>query len=557
MSATRGCGLKVDDETCYFDGSCDHGSMKHVDLDALMSLYASCEDSDSLKAPNELSVSTRALSEDVPALSSLVFEEDDDYRREVEASWGESTCDVPLELGRPDGSTGGFYGVMRETRNLRAKIVERLLQQGSSSPCVPEVQALSAALATLRSMARPCGWKAGDDDSLHVLLVDSLPVCVRLGYEKSELIRDLRFLEGGEGKLLDLLREEHTRTEWLEAEVPSWEDSLERALAAMRGALSDGRGVAASGLRFRNMITDRDGTINNYCDRYPSSVQSIYNSLWLGSFARGCTDNTIIITAAPVGGRSGTEGLMELCTMPRDFVRCAGSKGREYYDPESGKVLEIEPLPAGVHDLLDQVHSRISSLCAQPENAKFLGMGSGLQRKFGEITVARNDVSKTVDEAESHRFMGQVRCLVEEVDREGDMLDMQDTGSDLEIFPRRANGQPCFTKGDGVMSLDRRLSLQVAEGPNLICGDTPSDVPMIEAALSLMSTSESDGTLTSAGKLAVLFVVTPEQHRRTPDLAETVRSLCSDSGARCAILPSPDALIAALARFQHGRPVHF
>ncbi|CAJ1409536.1 unnamed protein product [Effrenium voratum] len=45
----------------------------------------------------------------------------------------------------------------------------------------------------------------------------------------------------------------------------------------------------------------------------------------------------------------------------------------------------------------------------RPGNTKFLGLGSGLQRKFGEVTMARNDPAGTVPEPESRRFMAAVR----------------------------------------------------------------------------------------------------------------------------------------------------
>merc|ERR1719433_2407463 len=111
----------------------------------------------------------------------------------------------------------------------------------------------------------------------------------------------------------------------------------------------------------------------------------------------------------------------------------------------------------------------------------------------------------------------------------------------MEIFPCGAGGRLPFKKGNGLLGLDRKLNLGVALGPNLVCGDTASDVPMVEAALSLMSQR--------AAGLAVLFVVTPAQRDRTPGLGGRVRSLCSTAGAHCAVLPSPDVLIAALTRF--------
>jgi hypothetical protein len=39
-------------------------------------------------------------------------------------------------------------------------------------------------------------------------------------------------------------------------------------------------------VKFGNLISDRDGTINNYCGRYLSSVQSVYNGVFLTRFAQ-------------------------------------------------------------------------------------------------------------------------------------------------------------------------------------------------------------------------------------------------------------------------------
>jgi len=461
-----------------------------------------------------------------------------------------------MELGRPDGCTGGFYGLMRQTRDYRAECSQVLFNSGHCF--LPDSIPLEEVLKALQSIPRPDGWLKGDDDNVHALVADSTTFTqARLQYEKNELIRDITFLNDGEEMLLDMLREQHDRQisvadEWVESEMLSWAESIQRATFAMHGALEAScvnGGARAS--RFKNLITDRDGTTNNYCDRYASSVQSFYNAAWLSEFARRCTDNTVLLTAAPLGGRPDAEGLLELCTMPQGLVTFAGSKGREYWDPSTKQVVEVEPLPAVTSQLLEKLHQRLVALCAQPGNGKFLGLGSGLQRKFGEVTMARNDPASTVSDLESQRFMAEVRCVMHEIDPEGTALAINDTGTDMEIFPRLADGRPCFNKGDGVTSLDRRLGLEVARGPNLICGDTSSDVPMIEAALRLMSegSDENLGAARSTATLAVLFVITPEQHTRTPKLAGKVRNLCAEAGAHCAILPSPDVLMAALAQF--------
>jgi len=272
--------------------------------------------------------------------------------------------------------------------------------------------------------------------------------------------------------------------------------------------------------------------------------------------------------------------------------------GREYFDQNSQRVVEVEPLPPQQRELIDDLHRRLMALCTKPENSKFLGIGSGLQRKFGELTMARNDPAGTVPELESRRFMGEVRQVKDLLDKDGIVFDMHDTLTDMEIFPRLESGRPSFDKGDGVTCLDRKLNLEIGEGPNVVCGDTSSDIKMIEATLELMKAHEAakhpllvdsttsvipapspagrpdscniqlesvpSSTLSSqhgsfgsfgepprfeANHLVVLFVVSPEQHARTPQMAEKVQKLCAENGAHCALIPSPDVLVAALEEF--------
>merc|ERR1712032_519900 len=171
-----------------------------------------------------------------------------------------------------------------------------------------------------------------------------------------------------------------------------------------------------------------------------------------------------------------------------------------------------------------------------------------------------------------------------------------------EIFPRTFGSRESFDKGSRVKCLDEKLQLNLAEGPNLICGDTPSDVPMLVSVLELMCgeqmvrawqevmireenpdepppdevCSESVAELTNeeyelrakeeserlakaaeqeriaqeaGSKIVVLFVVTPEQHEKTPTLSKKVRRWCELSGAHCAIIPSCDVLIATLTNY--------
>jgi len=658
---------------------------------------------------------------------------------EVRASpWHEVQVQHALtDLGRPDGSTGGFYSLMRRSRFLRVEVLRRLLGDGEGDYKDETLtQPLRNALDQLRSVPRPPGWRKGDGEDLHILKADATTRAhVLLEYEKRELIRDIAFLEerfvkfdgrisagedicsksmtvqqakdecvrlpgcrgfcfqgdaanlgnaevmiyfkgeweleqtvepwtsyrfeDGEVSLLEMLRESHDQKFMgknigsTNGPVLSWDESLKDAVSVLKAAARGSQGwdgedrpspplsrcVSSSERRetaarekenedrasssstkpFRNFITDRDGTTNNYCDRYASSVQSAYNAAWLGHFAKHCTENAVIITAAPLGGRPSAEGLMELSVAPRGVLTYTGSKGREYFDYTTQRVLEAEVLPSDQREMVEELHRRIHHLCGQPGNAKFLGIGSGLQRKFGEVTMARNDPAGTIPEPESRRFMADVRRIKEEMDPDGTDLDLHDTNTDLEIFPRVVGGRASFDKGSGVKCLDKKLKLQVGLGPNLICGDTDSDVVMIEAALALMCgekmvevwlsqmredegpgepgledvaasvmggltrqdsehffgelTDEEQAELErvelereeeeqqareNASQLAVLFVNPPAQHSKKPKIANRVQTLCQLSGAQCALVPSPDVLVAALAQYANeisGRTV--
>jgi len=262
---------------------------------------------------------------------------------------------------------------------------------------------------------------------------------------------------------------------------------------------------------------------------------------------------------------------------------------------------------------VEELHKKLFSLCMQQGNTKFLGIGSGLQRKFGEVTMARNDPAGTVPEPESKRFMQAVRLVKDELDPDGTLLDLHDTGTDIEIFPRLTGGRPAFDKGAGVECLNKKLELHVEKGPNLICGDTTSDLPMVEAALKLMcpehvvkewmeqidkdlkissetdeeapeetqddnaseaeardaseSPEEAEARLKeeadrkakaeedekqardATAKLAVMFSITPKEHKLKPQFAARLKKICETSGAKLVIVPSPDALVASLAKY--------
>eukprot|EP00435_Cladocopium_sp_Y103_P025375 s1971_g6.t1 len=126
---------------------------------------------------------------------------------EVKAKpWHEVQVQYALtDLGRPDGSTGGFYGLMRRTRFIKLEVLRRLFAEDGEAfrPGLEDFrdetlsQPLTNALASLESAPRPPGWNLGDDGDLHVLDADStMRTRMLLQYEKNELKRDIVFLKG-------------------------------------------------------------------------------------------------------------------------------------------------------------------------------------------------------------------------------------------------------------------------------------------------------------------------------------------------------------------------
>ena len=94
-------------------------------------------------------------------------------------------------------------------------------------------------------------------------------------------------------------------------------------------------------------ITDRDGTINNYCGRYRSSIQSVYNAVFLSRFAKNNTQNPVVITSAPLKD----PGIVDVSVNPEKTIVYAASKGREFIDLQG--VRRSYPVAAEKQALLD------------------------------------------------------------------------------------------------------------------------------------------------------------------------------------------------------------
>ena len=394
-----------------------------------------------------------------------------------------------------------FYDLMAHTRAIRFIIVENIFENypEPSGPGVKidvekeQIASLKNALFSLENI--PC------EGTSRILLLDAAKkIKVDLTYEIEELKKDIFYLENGKKEFFGYLEKIHSGfTKQVKAGVKRLE-----------------------GLDFNCFITDRDGTINNYCGRYKSSIQSIYNAVFITCFAKKRTENPIIITSAPLKD----PGIVDVSVNPENAIIYAASKGREFIDLNGSR--RTYPIEESKQQLINRLNKKLFDLVSDPKLEKFTLIGSGLQLKFGQTTIARQDINGSIPENESDKFLKLVKNIVADIDPGGNNFRIEDTGLDIEIIltiEDSESGPRDFDKGDAIRYLNTELDLSMSKGPHLICGDTASDIPMIKASIE------------QTGDTWTIFVT------KDRALAEKVSATCSNS----VIVPEPDMLVAMLA----------
>ena len=171
----------------------------------------------------------------------------------------------------------------------------------------------------------------------------------------------------------------------------------------------------------------------------------------------------------------------------------------------------------------------MQQILLDPSFEKFNFIGSALQIKFGQTTIARQDITRSVNETESADFLEKVKGIVKDIDPEGKNFRIEDTGLDIEIIltidvdPLTGEIRD-FDKGDGLEFICRELGIEKAKGPVLVCGDTSSDLPMLKKAMEMYDDVWS------------VFVTRDEK------LMKNVREICPKSY----MVPYPDILLTVL-----------
>lgn len=338
-----------------------------------------------------------------------------------------------------------------------------------------------------------------DRNKCNLKLESGDKISIDLSYEVEELKKDIEFLYS-DNKLNELLVILH----------PTFENDVNSLCEWLQGK------------KVRNFITDRDGTVNNYCGRYNTSVQSVYNSVFLTNYAR-TVKNSVILTSAPLLNK----GIVDISINPQGIFHYAGSKGRQYLSNSNiyGEYAILEEQK----EMLGKLSTSLENLLKQKDNQIFTLIGSGFQIKFGEITIARQDVYESISEDRSIVLLNKVRDIVSDLDPEGKYFRVEDTGNDIEVPLTVGKGAVLkdFDKGDGLEFLDRELGLNMSGGGNLICGDTRADIAMVKYAMSVSPETSS------------IFVTTDEE------IKKSVKDICPSSF----FVSSPDVLVTALNRY--------
>ena len=185
------------------------------------------------------------------------------------------------------------------------------------------------------------------------------------------------------------------------------------------------------------------------------------------------------MTSAPLDN----VGLVEMSVNPKNIFVYAGSKGREYFNT-AGERRQLA-ITHEKRQKLELLNHELGKLLQKPEYEIFTLIGSGLQFKFGQTTIAYQDIYDSIPAEESRAFFSIVEKLVRKIDPNQDYFRIEATGTDMEIILTIAGENrnvKDFDKGDGLKFLDQQLRLSMEKGPNLICGDTKSDLPMVKVS---------------------------------------------------------------------------
>lgn len=325
-----------------------------------------------------------------------------------------------------------YNSLLQKTQRLRRDILKNLESKKKTKPF--QIEKLKTILKNFEKF----------QNQKYFLKINNQKIKFSFTYEINELKKDLIFLEKGYSGLLD----------YFEKKYKNFSKEFNLITKNLKNKKID------------FFITDRDGTINDYCQRYNSCFQSLYNFLFVGSFTSR-VKKTIILTSAPLND------FLKLI-LSKDKVIYAGSKGNEFLDLNGKK--HLRNIPSKERKMLNLLSHRIINLLSRTKYKKFSLIGSGFQKKHGQLTISRQDIFNSIPKNQSQNFLKLIRNQVKNIDEEEEFFSINDTGLDIEI-DLNLNHQK-FDKGEGINYILKSLKLKPENV--LVCGDTNSDLLVLK-----------------------------------------------------------------------------
>ncbi|KAK5976856.1 Alpha alpha-trehalose-phosphate synthase UDP-forming 1 [Trichostrongylus colubriformis] len=408
-----------------------------------------------------------------------------------------------------------FYLLMAQTAQIRRQIVEVVLK---GMPIRPHF-ALSLENAK-NSLENNCMA----DSNLLVLETTSedadganTHATFDITDELTELQKDLAFLSF-------IQSEETNNVEQFIDTLGSFHPSGPTAFAA---EVEKAGALLSLGDHFHYVFTDRDGTLKSYSCSYPTSVQPAYSAVIQAQFARRCAQFCAIVTTAPLVHI----GILNMSTMPEGYYAYGASAGREWYFNPAMQFKDDSVSDADLM-LLNKAFDMVEDLLENPEFRNLTWIGSGLQKHYGHITIAKQDVNNSVPRRKSMQLFLEVSKIVNEVDPTGAILTIRENEYDIKIYTKAKLSGRIFNKGHGVRLIERKMGMQLQDGNVLVCGDSDTDLPMLEECLSV-----------APSNVYTIWVTKDEA------LQEKVTQICARyHNNNVAFVSCPEVLLGAMAQ---------
>ncbi|MFH4974615.1 hypothetical protein AB6A40_001324 [Gnathostoma spinigerum] len=408
-----------------------------------------------------------------------------------------------------------FYNLMMRSRNVRRQIVDRVLK----GIAIRSHFAISLKNA-MDSLALSCRPKT---TVIHLDVPMTLPnescsyhARFDVKNELDEFEKDLSFLNFIQSD--DVYNVEQF-VDTLQVYHPVSPESFKEEVVPAIDLLYDAD-------HFQYFFTDRDGTLKSYSCSYPASIQPAYAAVIQAQFARRCAQTCAIVTTSPLMNI----GILDVSTMPEGYYYYGASAGREWFIDPSNKFKDTSITDEQLN-LIDKIFDGISQLLETSEFKHFSWVGSGLQKHLGHITVAHQDVFKSISPEQSSKLHEKVEEIVKKIDPELKNFQISESDTDLKVFLKASRGV-VFTKGHGIAMLTDHIHCKLADGNILVCGDSETDLPMLEVCLGR-----------NPMHVYTIWVTTNEA------LKEKVRNLCKQYGNRnIAFVSCPEVLLGAMAQ---------